>query len=563
MPYFSVYRHLAPWSRGNRTAVLGTLLALSACGGGTGLTANTPTGDVSVAMTDGPSSDFDHAYVTVHSVNLHTNPTVVDVVQPGFVRVNLVPPITLDLNHLDNGALAALIANVKFPAGTYNQIRLETYPWDAALQSSASATNVSSTVNGVTSNAPLRYNSAVVEANGDQYPLEFPSTEQGLILNGSVTVRAGQSLKLAIELDAGQDIVRFRQGNSHAYTLNPTLHVYDLDQAGAITGRIDTSACAPSCSNFEVKAEQPSGSASVYQVARWTNVKADGSFTLYPVPVGSSNQTYDLVVRGRNAQTVIVQSVPVTAGSTPGSGATVLSTANLPMAGATEFTATTTATTPSAAWAQFYQTVSGKTYEIRFRQNDPFTGAFLAGAPEPLVNGSVQVGSYAAGGPIPLSPQAPQEGPGAYQVWFNAPNFTRTPATGTGNVNAAAATVTAPAALLQGSDIAALGTISGTLVVSNASNWTNGQLVLTRMGNIVNTLDVSNLVSSSTGGNFSVPWLPAGSSTQPFAAAYYYAYLRLWNTNAIQPNLVKIVTVTGGADLRTSASATLATTTLP
>ena len=542
-----------------QAAMLGALLGLNACGGGAGTTADTPTGAVSVALTDGPSSDFDHAYITVRNLMLHTNPATVDIAQPGWVTLTLPTPQTIDLNHLDNGALAAILTNANLPAATYGQIRLGTYSWDAPLQTSAQATNVASTNNGVTVSAPLQYNSAVVETNGNQYPLEIPSAGQGIVLNGSFTVTSGQPLNLAIEFDAGDDIVRFSQGSGHAYTLNPTLHYYDLSQSGAIKGTI---ACTAPCSGFVVKAEQLSASGNFYQVARWTDVKSDGSFTLYPVPVTSASQTYDIMVRGHNAQTMIVQSVPVSAGSTPASGATVLSSTALPVTSATEFSATSSASNPSAAWAQFYQTVSGKTYEIRFRQNDPFTGAFLAGTPEPLVNGNVQVGSYAGGGAIALNSLTPQEGPGGYQVWFNAPYFTRTAAVN-GNVNAASTAITAPATLLPGSGVATLGSVTGTLAVSNPANWTNGQLVITRLGNIVNTQDISGLVSSSTGGSFTLGSIPAGSTAQPFTAGYYYGYLRLWNVNSVTPNKVTIVALNGYADLRTSNSASMPLTTLP
>jgi hypothetical protein len=548
------------WKHWLRTVLTGTLLALGACGGGSGSSANAPTGSLSFSLTDGPSTDFAHAYITIMNVMLHTSAATTDIAQPGWVTLALPAPLTIDLNHLDNGVLARLLTNAGLPSATYGQIRLGLYAWDGSPpQSSATAINAVSSVNGVTVYTPLQYNATIVEADGSQYPLEFPSQQQGLVLNGSFTVQPGKSLNLAVEVDVGDDVLQFNQGARHAYILNPALRYYDLAQSGTITGRIDTSACTPTCTNFVVKAESPSGNGSYYQVARWTDVDAQGNFTLYPVPVNSSQQTYDIVVCGRSAQTMIIQSVPVIAGSTPSSGtATVVSSTALPVASAIEYTATTSTTHPSAGWAQFYQTVSGKAYEIRFRQTNPITGTFQTNAPEPLVAGNILVGAYANGGAIALTPVAPLEGAGNYQVWFNAPNYARTAAVNL--LTAAAPTITPPVSLLQGSAVATFGAVAGSLTVSSSARWTNAQLILTSFGNIVSTQDVSNLVTA--GGNYSFGAVPAGSPTQPFAQGFYYAYLRLWNTASAHPDQITIVPINGSADLRTSASATLSATTL-
>lgn len=545
-----IFQHPPVWKLALGAVLAGILLALNACGGGAGAVNSTPSGNLSIQLTDGSSSDFNNAYVTLFNIMVHKNANVVDTGDLGWISINLPATTTIDLNHLNNGALANLLSSVTLPANTYRTIRLNFLPWNyRTLYPSAPAIRVNGTL--------LNYYNTIVEANGQQYPLEIPMG-QGLTLNGNFTVAANQTLNLAVEVDAGDDILRFQHGAGYAYLMNPTLRAFDLSQSGAISGSIDTTACAPNCTDFVVKAERLSDDGSHYEVARWTTVTMNGNsgtFTLYPVPVGASPQTYDVVVRGRNAQTMIVRSVPVSASATS-ANATVISSTPLLAAAATEFTVTTTASTPSATWLQFYQTVNGagnKPYEMRFRQTNPFTGTLQA--PEPLVTGPWQVGDYVANGTPTLVSQNPAEGAGTYQVWFNGANLTRTQAT---TVSAGARSIAAPPSLLQSSDVAALGSISGQIAVTNPGTWTSAQLVVTRAGTVVNAIDVSSQVAN--GGSFAVSNLPAGSTAQPFAAGVYLAYLRVWNAQSLAPDMVRIIQIPGIADLRTSATASLSVT---
>ncbi len=531
-----LYR-LAPWQWGLAATMLAALLALAACGGGSAGSASSSSGTLATSITDGPSSDFSHAYVAINQISLHTSASAVDLLEsPGWVHVYLPNNPVVDLNNLNNGQLASILSGADIPAATYAQIRLNLMSWDAATVSTTQS---------------LPYNAAVVEANGNAYPLEIANPDQGLALLGSFTVRADHTLNLAIEFNVGDDIVRFRHGAGYAYMLNPTLHGYDRDQSGSISGYI---ACNPLCANFVVKAEQLSADGTYYQVARWTNVQSDGSFTLSPVPVSGSSQSYDIVVRGRNARTTIIQSVPVTSNST-----TVLASAAtpVPVQASNEYTVSTSAANPTASNFQFYQTVPGTSapYEIRFRQTDPFSGTFLAA--EPVVDGDLLVGPYQSNGNpgATLVSHTPTEGAGAYQIWLSAPDFTRTQAS---SISPSASTISAPAGLTLGNGVAALGQVNLTLTPTTPHRWDHGQLVITRFGAVVNSADISSLVG--LGGVASVSGLPSGTTAQPFPVGYYFAYLRLWNSNAAAPNQVHIVPVSGFADLRQSASATMAAT---
>ena len=391
-------------------------------------------GVTNVSLTDAPG-DYDNVWVTVGAVWFHTSNTA-GPDDSGWVKFPLTTPVTVDLLTLQNGNLSQMFDNMQPPNGTYRQIRVFLVGPDAPLTASAAA-------------AKLIYNNQVnyQDANDTEQnsPLELVNPSKGIALYGTFTVANGSTLDLALDFNVNRDVLPFFVGNQQDYVLKPRLAYFDLSHVGAITGSVN---CANLLAaggngfayNLVIKAEMPSSTGNYDVVDRETGIKVDISgnsctFTLFPVdvPQGSSTTNYDVLIRGRNMETMIVQGVPVNVGTTPTSGATQLNTTPLNLTMGSEYTANMPANMPvipTGADVKFYQTLTGgPTYEVRFRGVNPFTGIFTDD--EPLSVGNLQVGSYAGGNPT-LSAVMPMGGAGAFMPYGDAPYFTRTEAlTGT------------------------------------------------------------------------------------------------------------------------------------
>ncbi len=539
-------------------------LVVSACGGGSSSGANPPAasgnGTMNIKLTDGPSSNLSHVWVTVTKIAVNASSSA-DMSAGGWTSVVLPTPVSIDTLKLANGVLSSTLASMNLPAGDYKQIRITLAGSGDALTTSAV-------------NAGLIYNDQVTytDSTGASKiaPLEVAQATQGIALYGDFNVTAGGTLDMAVEFDVGQDVVPFLSSTQTAFVLQPHLRYFDLSESAAIVGHVDTSACAVlatnPCGDLVVKAEMPSADGTVQQVARWTKVQPDGSFTLFPVQA-PAGQTYDVIVRGDNAQTMLVRGVAVTAGTSPATSPTTLSAAPLPVAAATSFSANWAgASNPTGVMSRFYQTlVSGSApYEVRGMSNDPFSG--VLSTPMLLSGGDVMVGSYVAGGNPAFTPAAPTEGVGAYMPALDGRGLTRT----MGSVVQAStdsSTVLMPTpALTLSPKAAAFGTISGQIGQTVAGKFDSGYFVVTRGGQIVNTTDIGTALQANggAGGSFSIGNLPAGSAAMPYGVngngpGIYYAYLRVWNS--ANPSAVTIAPVNGSADMNTTNTATLNVTT--
>ena len=232
--------------------------------------------------------------------------------------------------------------------------------------------------------------------------------------------------------------------------------------------------------------------------------------------------------------TIIVQGVPVQAGTTAATG-TALSADPLPLTQSAEYTANMPVNaplSPTGGDVQFYQTLPGTSasYEVRYRAVDPFTGVF--GSDEPLSLGAPQVGQYAAGADPVLAPLTPNEGLGGYLPFGDAPYFTRTAATtgtlippsgGTASFTIGALAITAPATA---------DSISGTLTQGTAGGYDSGYLIVSHQGYIVATMSVAAVLAlnGGNGGAYTLANIPGGSSMQTFAAGTYYLQAYVWNS---------------------------------
>ena len=379
-----------------------TALALSGCGGSSG-TSSTPTTAVSnaqvkVDVTDAPSIDYSHVYITVTAVGFHLSDTASFAdyssgKQNGWQVTTLTAPVTVDLAALTNGKVLAdvtgtpLFAGITLTPGTYKQIRLFLASTEDALTASATA-------------AGLTYNNEVqlVGDKTDHYPLRVPCPIEGirLIPEYPVVVTAGGSLSIVLDFNLNSDVIETKPNGSIEFILKPRLGYFDMSSVGAATGTVVFSNL--STTRFVIKAEQNTG-ATYRVVRRWTTVdKSTGVFNLYPLPVFGNATTafYDIVVRGLGVETAIVKSVTVHKGSTLASGAANLGTISMVSGG--QFTAQLAKPMhPSGAWIDFYQTISGDTvpYNIRDRHLDPYTGEFYT--PIELSSSALQVATYTPG----------------------------------------------------------------------------------------------------------------------------------------------------------------------
>lgn len=572
---------------GVKLAVSGVMLAaLTACGGssGGGNPAAMPTGNLSLALTDGPADQFRHVWVTLTGIALHT-----DTNQPytgqdsSWVRLS-VPKgsATVDLAALNNGALQALFANAALPAGHYRQIRFFLAATDANLKSSALATTDGQSINHI-----LSYNNQVEylddALNIQEAPLEVPYPSQGMTLSGDFVVSPGAGLNLAVDVDLNHSVVPTA---NNGFTLRPALRAFDLGQAGAISGSFGASELcqqdsrglpkiSSSCAyGVVVKAELSDG-VRHYTVRQARVDPATGNFSLYPLPVndGSGNLLhYDLVARGRQMQTLLLLGVPA---STSGSGqqaGTIIPNNELPLViDDREYSAQFAQPEQpfTGGLADFQQTLLGSAvpYEIRSVGIDPATG--LLNSAEPLPAGPVNVVSFtSATSTLPaINSVIPAEGSGSYRLGveslpiffdFSVQSLNPVVAPVAGGV----ANVAPPSPPLKASNangVITNGSINISLGLHNTTGFDKGLLTLVHHGVVVTSLPIDTQLASVAP---AIPMhrvlvgVPAGSPTANQPDAVYHAYVTVWNS--AQPLFARhILPIPLVIDLRNSSSASV------
>jgi hypothetical protein len=551
-------------------------LSLAACGGGGGSSSGstpTPTGAVSVQVTDGPSDEFQHVWVTFTAISFHTDPNAAW--NPGdatWKTTTFVNPITIDLTALNNGTLNTLLSGMNLPVGTYRQIRFLLDGPDAPLDASALATKDST-------GAALQWNDQVEYLAGGsttvlESALEIAYPTQGIQLVGTFNVTQGSTLTLAVDFDLEHDIVPFNHDSMTYFTMRPNLHYYDMSKVASISGSVDPSqVCqsiaaqasqATACAyNLIVKAELLTADGTRHTVARETSVDpATGAFTLYPLATqdasGNPITSYDVLIRGREMETMLVQGVAVSAGSAPSSlqSSPIGLTLN-----SGEYTAqfSSRLNPLTSGYAIFQQTLPAAgsvPYEVRWRNADPFTGMFRNPIPLQDATSSLHVAPYNSGNALAFATETPAEGAGAFTVADNeVAYYSLSAGTLMSPPSAPATTQTfAPATPALNTGVES-GTIAVTLDFSGISVDNNCELVLARFAAIIDTFNCSSFLKSGTAA-FALNGVPAGDAGTPVAGAYYYAYVRLWETGHGRATR-RIVPLPGFIDLRNAASATL------
>ncbi len=615
---------------------IGFTALLGACsgGGGSGGTgsnsgAGTPagaTGTVNMAVTDGPSENFSHVWVTITGMAMHTESNAVwSSSDATWTPMMLAAPVTIDLAQLDNGALNNLFNGITLPVGTYKQIRFFLLGDEDPLAASASAT-ASSLASSLTWNDQVEYTNSsgqTVEA-----PLEIAQATQGLRLDGSFVVTAGSTLNLATDFDLDKIVVPFHHANvanplsTASFTMKPDLAYFNMNSSGAVTGQVNATALCPATNgiitaqpattcafNLIAHAERLSADGTRYEAVRSTRVDpTTGAFTLAPLPVTDELTgqpiTYDIVVRGRQMQTLVITGVQPSGTYTYANsaesftGGTSLSASALPVTLTNEYP--TNFALPlqplTSGHAVFEQTFPNGTstlpHEIRWAATNPYTGnidrTFMAPWNQAfyVANAGLNVAPYSAGG-LSFAAVTPSEGNGNYNVQVNehvyydfGANYLPTAnlltnlsggypvANGTTTVGFSYNAPVLDTGVVSGT---VSGTISGTLSpkTSNSATVLGADVVLARNAAVISTVPVNSLSPScSSGGNtlnnsvltncsYQFSGVGAGSMTAPLPGAYYYVYLRVFYSDGSH----KSFPVSGYADLRTTNSASMSAVT--
>jgi hypothetical protein len=471
---------------------------------------STAVGAVQVSLTDAPAYGYEHVWITVRDLWFNTASEAAPE-QAGWYKFPLAAPVTLDLLDLSNGAISPPVWDgIELPEGTYQQIRVLLAPTEDALTESALSEG-------------LQYNNQVdVTDDATAYPLRIPDARRGIRLEGSFEVKQNGKLKIAIDFDAGHDVVKMDHDGTTEYILKPRLASFDLDNAGAIIGHIDASAAANlATAQFVIKAEQPVAAAGIHMVRRATFIAdpATGLFVLYPLLPGN----YDVLIRGIGYQTTIIKNVPVTKGTTPQSGATEIHAVTLTAAAVPDYSVNASIDSPTGAWVDFYQTLSGDLpYQVRFRHFHPLTGQFAGFL---LSSDPLRIGTYDPSG-VSLATTSPEEGNGGFKAEAMAVLHQRSGFVAVNPGNPAATFGT-----LAMREPAVSGSISGNVVVpaDKTGLMDRGVLFAVHGGMIVNAIQADGLMDH--GGGYTLSNLPGGTPAQPLPMAFYGITAFGWKTD--------------------------------
>ncbi len=354
-----------------RPACLPTLAVLLACAVLAGCESRT-----NVSAAGNAPAQFSHVFLTINQIWFNTSASALQN-DPSWVKFTLSTAETVDLANLDNGTLSQFASELKLPAGTYAQVML-------ILADSTDALIASAGTSGAATNDEVDYVDASDAAH--TVPLAVLNAAQGIAISASLTVAASSSTggfasfntqatvaaassaatsstataptfsnpqvtttSAIIDFDATRDLVPISLNGQPAFGLNPHPQSFDAKFSGSIQGAVSLSDVAALTNaglpDVQVSAESLSSDGSRHVIVQTARVDASGSFALYPLSTASGAPTdYDLVIHGPTIQTVIIKSVPVTAGA-PDTATAQLGT--LPLTAATAFLVNLNAGSPS------------------------------------------------------------------------------------------------------------------------------------------------------------------------------------------------------------------------
>ncbi len=516
---------------------------------------------------------YTHVYLTVQEVWFNTSASA-GAEDTTWSKFPLDTPVTVDLASLNAGTLGQIATALKVPAGTYSQLRL--IPVDASATLTASAQSA-----GAQFNSEADYTDSAGTAH--QSPLELLNPDKGIAIATTINIKANLSavlgtstttttttdpttgetvttpttdasttststpISLAISIDGQHDLMLFNYGTETGVLLSPHTAAYDVSNSGTIKGQIDTSNIGNSVDsstgqiNVQVTAETVSADGSRHTGVKTVNVATDGSFVLYPLPAGSTTTdatgvatststttNYDLVIHGPAISTIIVKSIPVSAGDPNSTTPTSIGTVTPRSANNYTYNlASGTQTVPSGALVGLYQTipVSGEVpYLVYQTQMDPFSRTLYED--QSLSQGTIDYGTYSSG-TVTLQTVPPVEGAGVYLLAATATMFAdgafgatvAPPQSGT-------VLVTVPALLPAGG--AASGIIPVTISPATNGKYDKGELIVSHDGAVVQTVAIDSLLTQNSGTTLQVAGLPAGGGL--FDNSIYYLSVRAWRS---------------------------------
>lgn len=530
-----------------------------------------------VSVTGNSPALYSHVWITAQQVWFNTSANA-GPDDGGWVKFSLSTPATVDLVTDSGGNLGSLVTGLKLVPGSYSQVRLIPLDASAALASSAQTA-------GAIYNAEADY----VDSGGltHQLPLEFLSPNQGIGIQGSLTVPIGNigaalagtaapttptttptttttptnsstssntsttTASFALDVDGARDLTLFTYGGAsspNGILLSSHASAYDLSQVGGISGQLTLTNLSSINGNtglpaIQVSAESLSADGTRHVVVSSTPVHADGSFTLYPLATNSSNPpTYDVVIHGAGIATIIIKAVrlnPSSSASSSTSSATATSSSatnsvsvgTLIPRSASSYTVNMSNASgpvlPAGARVAFYQTLAAAgevPYLIEASPIDPFNQT-LANS-EGLSGGTIDSGTYnTSGSTVTLVSAAPVEKAGGYLVAASAPGYADGPTT---TVSAPQSGTTAPPVTVPGLTLAAgssAGSISVSITQATAGKYDHGELLLGHDGTLIATTPLDAALTQGAGATITVNGMPSGTP-----ASLYYVTVRVWSS---------------------------------
>jgi len=199
------------------TILLSSLISatlLTGCNSGTSQSDESPTGHLSVNITDAPIDGASN--VIIKFTGLSIKPESGPAIQIDFAD----GPKQIDLLDLQGSLSQALLTNEEVNAGKYNWIRLD----------------VVTDPNANNSGTPASLDYSYITIDGINQALYIPSGNQtGLKLNTPFTIPEDGAIAVTIDFDLRKSILP-PNNNKQAYKLKPSLRLVVNDQIGHING---------------------------------------------------------------------------------------------------------------------------------------------------------------------------------------------------------------------------------------------------------------------------------------------------------------------------------------